>query len=93
MDVAVGIGRAVVEHEARAALLDLAQALVEPDLVPAPQELRLALGKAGPHGKVGLRQEQRFGIVARRGFGLVGHDGQSIWRMVRLRRSASGFSL
>jgi hypothetical protein len=35
MDVAVGIRRAIVEHEARAALLDLAQALVELVLVPA----------------------------------------------------------
>ena len=57
MDVAVGVGGAVVQHEARPALLGLAQALVELHLVPALQELRLALRQAGPHGEVGLRQE------------------------------------
>ena len=87
MDVAVGIGRAVVQHEARTALLDLAQALVELVLVPALQELRLALRQAGPHGELGLGQEQGFGIVAGGALRLIGHDGQSVLCGPQVRRA------
>jgi hypothetical protein len=63
MDVAVGIGRAVMQHVARAALRLLAQFLVEVHLSQLWHDLRLLLRQAGAHGKIGLGQEQRLGIV------------------------------
>ena len=74
MDVAVGVGRAVVQDEARPALRGLAQPAIEVDLVPsARRSSRLALRQAGAHREIGLRQEQRLGIVALlRGGGLDG---------------------
>ncbi|MGY4467152.1 hypothetical protein ACVWWK_002834 [Bradyrhizobium sp. LB9.1b] len=63
MDVAIGIGRAVMQHELVAALGALAQLLVEAHLVPALEDLRLALRQAGAHQEFGLRQEQGLGIV------------------------------
>ena len=70
MDVAVGVGRAVVQHEFGAALRGLAQALVEAELRPAREELRLLLRQAGAHREVGLGQEQSLAVVAG-----VGHGG------------------
>jgi hypothetical protein len=70
MDVAVGIGWAVMQHELVAALRALAQLLVEADLVPALENFRLALRQAGAHREFGLRQEQGFRIVF--DFGLLG---------------------
>ncbi|MET3160875.1 hypothetical protein ABIF34_007900 [Bradyrhizobium japonicum] len=70
MDVAVGVGRAVMQHEFGAALGFLAQPVVEADVVPVFQDLRLALRQAGAHREFGLRQEQGFRIVF--DFGLLG---------------------
>jgi hypothetical protein len=64
MQMAVGVGRAVVEDELLGALRRLALARIDVEPVPARKHLGLALGQAGAHGKVGLRQEQRLGIVA-----------------------------
>ena len=64
VDVAVGVGRAVVQHELVAALRGLAQALVEIELLPALEQLRLLLRQAGAHREFGLRQEQRLAVVA-----------------------------
>ena len=80
MDVAIGVGRAVMQHEFRLALRLLAQGAVEVDLLPAFQQLRLGLRQAGAHRKLGLRQEQRAGIIVGVGLrgvgfgGLVGHE-------------------
>ena len=74
MNVAVRVGRPVVEDEFRLAVTFLPQLLVEPDLVPVREQLRLLLRQAGAHGKVGLRQKQRLGIVGSVGRG-VGHGG------------------
>src|SRR5215208_6104842 len=74
MDVAVGIRRTVVENEFRPAVRRLAQSPVEVEPRPARQELGLLLRQPGAHGKIGLRQEQRFAVVTR----LVGHGGSSI---------------
>ncbi len=71
MDVAVGVGRAVMQDEFALALRGLAQLAVEVFLLPARQQNRLALGQAGAHREFGLRQEQGFGIVAL-GFGHFG---------------------
>jgi hypothetical protein len=49
VEVAVGVGRAVVEDELLAAAGVLAQALVEAQLRPARQDLRLARRQMGAH--------------------------------------------
>jgi hypothetical protein len=71
VDVAIGIGRAVVQHVFRPAGGILAQAPVEPHLLPAGHDLRLLLGQARAHREVGLRQVERLGIVERVGHGLA----------------------
>ena len=63
MDVAVGIGRAVMQHVFRASGGVLAQQLVEAHFLPAGHDLRLLLRQAGAHGEVGLWQIERLGIV------------------------------
>jgi hypothetical protein len=65
VDVAVGIRRAVMQHELGSAARSLAQALVETEALPAREDLRLLLWQASPHGKGRLGQEQRLGIIQR----------------------------
>ena len=72
MDVAVGIGRAVVEHIFRPAGGRGAELLVEVHLLPALYDFRLLLGKAGAHREIGLRQVKRLGIIDL--VGGIGHD-------------------
>ena len=60
MDVAVGIGRAVMQDEFGAAGGRLAQPAVEADLVPVLEDFRLALRQPRAHRKFRLRQEQGF---------------------------------
>ena len=55
VDVAVGIGRAVVQDEFRAAFADLAQFLIAFLLIPAFEPLRLAFGKVAAHGERGVQ--------------------------------------
>ena len=64
VDVAVGVGRAVVQHEARLARRCAPGAGGRGSmLVPAPQHLRLALRQVGLHREVGARQVQRALVV------------------------------
>ena len=58
MDIAVGEGRAVVQGEAGLALVLLHQLVIHVQLFPGLQHIRLPLGKAGAHGKIGLRKVQ-----------------------------------
>ena len=79
---AVGVGRAVVQHEERAAARAFAQALPEPQALPALQHLRLALRQVALHGKGGAGQEHGAAVIARGGggwrrYGGVGHVGAS----------------
>ena len=55
VDVAVGIRRAVVQHELRPAFALRADLLIKAHLVPALQKLGLQFGQAGAHRKFGLR--------------------------------------
>ena len=57
VDVAIGVGRAVVEDELLAARARRAQLAVEVVLLPLGEDQRLLLRQAGLHRKVGLRQE------------------------------------
>ncbi len=56
VDIAVGEGRAVVQREARMAFVLFQHLMVEIELLPVPEHLRLARGQTGAHGEVGLRQ-------------------------------------
>jgi hypothetical protein len=73
VDVAVGIGRPVMEDEPGPALGGLAQPVIEVEPRPPRQELGLLLRQPGAHGEIGLRQEQGFAVVA----GFLGHRGSS----------------
>ena len=63
VDVAVGIGRSVMQNIFRPAAPLLAQLAVEIDFLPMLQDLRLARCKAGLHGEIRLREIQRVLIV------------------------------
>ena len=94
MDGAIGVGRAVMQHEQRRAgrLPRLAGGVIEADLVPLGQNLRLLLRQTCAHGEVGLGQEDGLAIVAPRGFGgsgaLFSVVGHGIFRPSRRRRRA-----
>ena len=94
MDGPVGVGRAVVQHEERRAgrLAGLAGGVVEVDLVPPGQDLRLLLRQACAHGEVGLGQKDGLAIVAPRLFGGIGAlfsvVGHGIFHPSRRRRRA-----
>ena len=63
VDLAVGIGRAVVQDELRTILANLAQLTVQANTVPALQDLRFALRQAGLHGEGGVRKVKRGFVV------------------------------
>ncbi|MNT31153.1 hypothetical protein D3C72_1669780 [compost metagenome] len=66
MDVAIGIGRAIMQGEERPILGLLALQGINIHLFPALEPARLALGQPGAHGEIGFRQEKRSRII---GFG------------------------
>src|SRR5690606_29444729 len=63
MDIAVRIGRAVMQHEQWTSLRLFAQALIKAHLGPTRDKFRLPLWKARAHRKIRLRQVQGLGIV------------------------------
>jgi hypothetical protein len=65
VDVAVGVGRPVVEHEALAAAgaVLLHQPLEDLPLLPVLQDLRLPLGQVGLHGEIGPGEVDRVLVV------------------------------
>ena len=67
VDVAVGVRRSVVQHEALTAGIRLEELLVEPHFGPAPEDLRLALGEVGAHREFGARQVERLPVIHRGG--------------------------
>ena len=62
--MAVGIGRAVVQGEGRAARL-FAQAVIDADLLPAGQPVGFALRQARAHREIGFGQEHGVAVVNR----------------------------
>ena len=64
VDVAVGIRRAIVQHEARAAGADLADALIELFLLPLGDPLRFALGQVAAHREGGVGQVQGVFVIS-----------------------------
>ena len=73
VEMAVGVGRAIVEDELLAPPGVLAQPPPEAQLLPARQDLGLARRQVGAHREVGARQEDGLAIVGarRRRGGLV----------------------
>jgi hypothetical protein len=63
MDVAVGIGRAVMQHVFRAAGGTGAQLVVKPHSLPSGDQFRLLLRQSPAHRKIGFRQVKRLGII------------------------------
>jgi hypothetical protein len=72
MDVAIGIRRAVMQHEFGLALGTGAQLAIEVARSPRFQDRRFLLRQIAAHGKVGLRQEDGVLVIGLRGLG--GHD-------------------
>ena len=81
VQVAVGVGRAVVQHEGRAAVGGLAQAVVDAEPLPAGEPVGLAVRQAGAHREVGLREEQGVLVVD----GLGWSSGHPVWGRGRAR--------
>ena len=73
VDVAVGVGRTVVEDELLAPGAVLANLLVQSFGFPALKDRRLLLRQPGLHRKVGARKENRRTIVGLRRIWGVGH--------------------
>ncbi len=63
MRFAVGIGRAVMQHEFLTPFGDLAQLLVKPHLFPAGEHRRLAVRQIAAHREVGLGQENGRTVI------------------------------
>ncbi|MNN31917.1 hypothetical protein D3C81_1456230 [compost metagenome] len=63
VDVAVGVGRAVVEDELRPLGAELAQLAVQIDAVPVLEHFRLALRQPGLHRECRVRQVQGRFVV------------------------------
>ena len=63
VDVAVGEGRAVVEHEAGLARVALPQLGIDVDLVPFGQHSGLPLGQPAPHGEGGVGGDDGVFVV------------------------------
>jgi hypothetical protein len=66
VDVAVGVGGAVVQDPAGPPGAGRADLLVEPGCLPHLEEFRLPLGEVGLHGEVGLGKVQRGLVIHRR---------------------------
>ena len=60
VDVAIGVGGAIVQHEFRPTAPVFAHELVEVHRLPAGENLRLLLRQARAHGELGLRQVERL---------------------------------
>jgi hypothetical protein len=56
MNMAVRIGRTIMEDIQRTTLTLLSQQIVKPHPFPFSQSLRFSLGKIGLHGKISLRK-------------------------------------
>ena len=67
VDVAVGVGRPVVQHEFGPPGRGRAQLAVEVNRLPARQNLRLLLGQAAAHREIGHRQIKGGSVI--RAFG------------------------
>ncbi|EXI73959.1 MAG: hypothetical protein AW07_02097 [Candidatus Accumulibacter sp. SK-11] len=72
MDVAVGVGRSVVQDETWASLRHLADALVKTGFLPGGNPLGFAPWQVAAHRKRGVGEVE--------GLPVVGHDGSHNWK-------------
>ena len=70
MDLAVGVGRPVMQDELLPPGADLADLLIQTFGLPAFQHLRLAIGQIGLHRKRGLGKVQRVLVIVAHGLRL-----------------------
>ena len=63
VDVAVGVGGAVVEDKLGLALVARHHLVVQIVVVHGLEHVRLPLGQAGPHGEVGLGQMDGLVVI------------------------------
>jgi len=68
VDLAVGVRRAVVQHEQRAALGVFAKLRVDALLFPTRQDARFALGQVAAHREFGCRQVEGGFVVLGHGY-------------------------
>ena len=94
VDRAVGVRRAVVQHELLVTLVLLQNLLVDLVVLPVLESLGLGLGKTGTHGKTGLGQIHRLLVLVCHGTPFmswahtpVGHQKSA--RPYKLGRSAT----
>src|SRR5262249_10203039 len=78
VDVAVGVGRPVMQDELRFAFRGVAQPPIHVEPGPARENLRLLLRQAGAHREIGLGQEQSRAVVAGFGHG----RNRLLWSMI-----------
>ncbi len=78
VDVGVGIGWAIVQHELLAPGRRLAQAGVEVHALPTGGEIGLPLGQVGLHREIGARQKHRVAVVGGHGRELA-QAGMRAW--------------
>src|SRR5690242_2729135 len=67
VQIAVGIGRAVMEHVFLTPLGRRALPPIEADLLPARQQRGLALRQLAAHREIGLRQKDGFAVILSHG--------------------------
>ena len=63
MDIAIGVGRAIVKDKAGLLRIVLHELVISAYLILPVEQLRLPLGKAGPHGEIRLRQMDCLVII------------------------------
>ena len=64
VEIAIGVGRAIVQYEARAAFVFPADGPVQVKFLPFPQARGLAIRKIRPHGEIRVREIQCFLVLA-----------------------------
>ena len=74
VQMTVGVGRTVVQHELFTALARLAALRIKVHGFPTRQGFRFALRQSGTHGELGLGQEHCVFVVRTHGFRLT-HQG------------------
>ena len=63
VDLAIRVGRAVVEHEFRRAVPLRETLVIQVHVLPEFDEFRFFLRKIAPHGEIGLRQMQSLAVI------------------------------
>ena len=94
VNLAIGIGRTVMQHKLGRVMACLAQLLVGARFIPGLDPARFALGQVGAHRKRRVWQVQRAAVIGR--CGLVGHGaGNGLaagLRLASVRFGRAGFA-